>query len=368
MEEFMYKRKQTIIKWAYLLLITLPLNVNAKLETLNSQFKDAYHTYQSAVKNNDVNAQFIYAEKSYQLGKKLYGDTNINTANLALILAQQHINKKEQKQANSLLLKTSEIFKNEYGDSAAELAEVYILLGQSLPYKKRKKSINYYLKALNIADEHEEELPYFNAQIQLEAGIALLSQGSAKSRVILTAQAFFIEHLSPNDKRMVNANFYVGKYYLARNKYSKAIQNWQTNLHVFDSLEGATHPLELSTHAFLINALEKTGKSEEATKHCIAIGSMTPWDNSQEQRPLFRSNPKYPINDARRGKSGWVKIGFTISDFGTVTETKIIDSQGGRGFEKSALAALEKWRYAPKFENGQPIEAYATVQLDFKMN
>ncbi len=95
---------------------------------------------------------------------------------------------------------------------------------------------------------------------------------------------------------------------------------------------------------------------------------MTPWDDSQEQRPLFRATPKYPINYARKGKSGWVKIGFTVSDFGTVTKPIIIDSQGGKGFEKSSLTALKKWRYAPKFDHGKPVEAYTTVRLDFKMN
>lgn len=361
-----------LLKWTYLslaILITLSFNTNAKPEeTLNTQFKTAYYSYQEAVKSNDEDAQFKYAKEAYQLGNKFYGETNINTANLALILAQQHLNKKQKKQATPLLLNTLNIFKSEYGNNAIDLAEIYILLGQSLPYSKRKKSIDYYLEALDIAEDHEKEHPYFNAQIQLEAGIALLRQGSRKSNAILTAQKFFTENLPKNDKRVVSSNFYAGKYYLARRKYSKAIEYWQTNLPVFESLEGATHPLELNTHAFLINALEKSGKSDEATKHCIAIGSMTPWDDSQEQRPLFRAEPKYPIDYARRGKSGWVQIGFTISDSGTVTETKILDSQGGRGFEKTSLAALEKWRYAPKFEDGKAIEAYATVQLDFKMN
>ena len=135
---------------------------------------------------------------------------------------------------------------------------------------------------------------------------------------------------------MVDSNFYAGKHYLWRKKYSKAIENWQANLPVFESLEGTTHPLELYTHAFLINALEKSGKSDEATKHCIAIGSMTPWDDSQKQRPLFRIRPKYPIDKARRRMSGWVKVGFTISEFGTVIGTKIIESKGGIGFERSS--------------------------------
>lgn len=368
----MLKVQQTILKWTYLslaIVITLLFSANSKSEeTLNTQFKTAYYSYQDAVKSSDVDAQFKYAIEAYQLGKKFYGDTNINTANLALILAQQHLNRKQKKQATALLLNTLNIFKSEYGNNAIELAEVYILLGQSLPYKKRKKSIGYYLEAIDVAEEHENEHPYFNAQIQLEAGVALLTKGSRKSNTILTAQKFFTENLPSNDKRVINSNFYAGKYYLSRNKYSKAIKNWQTNLPVFESLEGATHPLELNTHAFLINALEKSGKSDEATKHCIAIGSMTPWSNSQKQRPLFRVEPKYPIDYARRGKSGWVIIGFTISDFGTVTETKILDSKGGSKFEKTSLAALEKWRYAPKFEDGEPVEAYATVQLDFKVN
>ena len=360
------------LKGTYLslaILMILSFNTNAKpKETLNSQFKTAYYSYQDAVKSNDEDAQFKYAKEAYQLGNNVYGDTNINTANLALILAKQHLNKKQKIAATPLLLNTLNIFKNEYGNNALELSEIYILLGQSLPRSKKKKSIDYYLEALDIAEYHEKEHPYFKAKIQLEAGIALLSQGSRKSNAILTAQEFFTENLPKNDKRVVNSNFYAGKYYLARKKYNKAIENWQANLPVFESLEGATHHLELNTHAFLINALEKSGKSDEATKHCIAIGSMTPWNDSQKQRPLFRTPPEYPISDARRKKEGWVEIGFTISDFGTVIETKILDSNGGKGFEKSSLAALEKWRYAPKFEDGKPVESYTTVKLDFKMN
>jgi len=360
------------LKWTYLYLLiltTLLFSANARSEeTLNTQFKAAYSLYQDAEKSNDLDAQFTYAKSAYELGKQLYGDTDINTANLALILGQQYLNQRQEKAATPVLLETLNIFKSEYGDNAIELAEIYVLLGRSLPYKESKKATYYYQDALNIAEKNEAEHPYFNAQIQLDAGIELLSVGSRKSKVILTAQKFFTENLPKNDKRVVSANFFAGKYHLARKKYRKAVDNFQANFPVFESLEGATHPLELSTRAFMIHALEKSNKSDEATQHCIAIGSMKPWDDSQEQMPLFRSNPKYPRGYAKQGKSGWVQVGFTISDVGTVKEPKILDSQGGRKFEKSSLAALEKWRYAPKFEDGKPVEAYTTVQLDFKMD
>ncbi len=336
-------------------------------QALHAQFNKAYYAYQASVKSNNSEAQFEHAKEAYLLGKQFYGDNDINTANLGLILAKQHLDHRGKSQANSLLVATLATFEREYGKDSAELAELFILLGQSLPSKSRKKATKYYLKAIAVAKKHQEEQPFFTAQIQLEAGIGLLKLRSEKSRVIIKAQEYFSKHLAKDDKRVVNANFHAGKYYLARNKYNKAISNWQDNLPVFEALSGATHPLELSTRAFLINALESTGQSEEATKHCIAIGSMTPWDDSQEQQPIFRSNPRYPKDYARRGKSGWVRIGFTISDFGTVKNAKVLKSKGGKLFEQSALAALDKWRYAPKFENGKPIQANATVQLDFKM-
>ncbi len=368
----MIKRKQWIQKWAYLALaivITLLLSTSAKSEdALNSQFNKAFYFYQDALKSKNEDAQLKYAKEAYQLGKSLYGDTDIKTAQLALILAKHYLNNKQNKQATPLLLSTLDIFKSELGNNSIELAELYILLGDSIASNQKNESIVYYLEAIYIAEKHEKELPYFNAKIQLKAGIALLHKGSRKSSAILRAQTFFTEHLSEDDMRVVNANFHAGKYYYARKKYNKAIKNWQANQAAFESLEGAIHPLELNTHAFLINALEKLGKSDEATKHCIAIGSMTPWKDSQEQRPLFRTRPKYPVANARKRKEGWVKIGFTISDFGTVIGTEILESKGGKGFEKSSLAAIKKWRFAPKFEDGKPVEAYATVQLDFRMN
>lgn len=309
------------LKKAYILIFSIafiyPSALFAKdLKDLNNEFIASYRAYQEAIKTNS-DEQLFYALKAYQLGKQVYGENDINTANLAVNLAEQYLDNKEKAKAQPLLLGSLDIFKSEFGENAIELTETYISLGKTVPFKMHKKAENYYDKALDIAEEHEEKHPFINAQIQLKAGIALLSIGSPKSRSILQAQKFFTENLANNDKRVVNANFFAGKYYLARSKYNKAIQYWQTNIPVFNALEGATHPLELSTRAFLIDALERTGKSEEATKHCIAIGSMTPWDDSQDQTPLFRSHPKYPVNSARFGKSGWVKIGFTVSDIGT---------------------------------------------------
>jgi TonB family protein len=337
-------------------------------KSINSQFTDAYHQYQIAIKANDKEAQTKYAKQSYVLGKQVYGESDINTARLAVNLASLHIDNHQYAKARTLLLPSIAIYEKKYGKESLEQIDIYFALAKSTPRENHKKAINYYREILNITDNYKKEDPTLNAQMQLDVGIELLSLGSHKSKVVLEAREYFTKHLASNDKRVVNANFFAGKYYLARGKLSKAISALEGNLPIFEALDGPTHPLELATHAFLIGALERKGRSEEATKHCIAIGSMTPWSHTQEQTPLYRTNPKYPINLARKGRSGYAVIEFTISDFGFVKDPKVLDSKGGKGFEKEALIAMKKWRYAPKFENGQAVEATASVQLDFKMN
>ena len=67
------------------------------------------------------------------------------------------------------------------------------------------------------------------------------------------------------------------------------------------------------------------------------------------------------------GRNGTVEIEFTVSADGFVQNPKILKSEGGISFEKEALIAVKKWRYAPKFKNGIPIAAKSTVVLDFEI-
>jgi len=87
-----------------------------------------------------------------------------------------------------------------------------------------------------------------------------------------------------------------------------------------------------------------------------------------EATPLVRITPKYPITAARDGKEGWVQLGFTISEIGTVTAPYIINSEPKRVFDKEALRALRKWKYKPKMVEGKAVQQTGqSIQLDFKL-
>lgn len=88
-----------------------------------------------------------------------------------------------------------------------------------------------------------------------------------------------------------------------------------------------------------------------------------------DAKPIDRVNPKYPINEARKGKEGWVVLSFIVEPDGSTSNVIIEDSSGSRGFEKESKKAIKKWAYQPAIENGEAIQqCKTTVQLDFRMH
>jgi len=88
-----------------------------------------------------------------------------------------------------------------------------------------------------------------------------------------------------------------------------------------------------------------------------------------EATPIVRIEPKYPIQAARDGKEGWVKLSFTINEIGGVEDVKVIEAQPKRVFDKEAKRALRKWKYKPKVVDGKAEKQFGlAVQLDFKMD
>ena len=84
--------------------------------------------------------------------------------------------------------------------------------------------------------------------------------------------------------------------------------------------------------------------------------------------PLVRVNPLYPPRAQARGVEGWVWLEFTITPHGTTTDIRILDSDPGGYFERSAINAVKKYKYKPRVENGQAISRPGVqVVLSFDM-
>lgn len=356
-------------KFGFLLVVLMMSTGSLAVENddLRRSFDSAYEEFKIALGADDIELTIQTGLKAYNAGKRLFGSNSINTANLASNLATAYVNKKEFKNANSILLPYVDIFLEAYDEDNIELVDLYMLVAKSYQRSSKPKQKKYYQKALALLDNHKDAQPLLVAEIQLEIGADLLTLSSPKSKVLIEANHYLSKHLPENDRRLVYSNYYTGNYYLAIGKTDEAIEMLSKNLDVYYKLDGPTHPLELNTHAILVETYEKIGESEKATAHCRAIGEMTPWDDNQSQKPLYRTPPPYPQNAARLRKEGYAIVKFVVDKNGFVKDPEATDYRGSKTFQKTSVNTVKKWRYAPRFENGEPVETTLWVRLDFNM-
>ncbi|MPY21106.1 TonB family protein [Shewanella psychropiezotolerans] len=339
-------------------------------------FNDSYKAYKHAVTDNDAAAMLQYSAESYELGQQEFGDKSLDTANLALnyATALQHKDKsldrksknERAEKAHQLYLIALSIYETEFGEDSLETIDP--LLGAAQTSSDARKAKSQYHHAVGIAEDSER--PLLLASVQMSAFNGLKNSEYYDRRVrdyALDAFEIYQEKLPQDALKRVEATYTAGMIWFAERRESKAIPLFEEVITQFSKLN-YSHPYELASHARLVELYEKEGDSESSTKHCIAIGSMRPWQENQEQTPLYRINPKYPMSAASTGKEGWVQVAFTVNESGFVTDPKVVNSKGSSGFERASLKALEKWRYAPKFVDGKPVAADSLVQLDFTLD
>ncbi len=87
----------------------------------------------------------------------------------------------------------------------------------------------------------------------------------------------------------------------------------------------------------------------------------------REAKLVRRLPPEYPADAARSGKQGSVEISFRVTPDGRVAEPVIVSSSD-RVFERAALAAVRRWRYDPRIEDGKPVEWPTTVRIEFQLS
>ncbi len=101
----------------------------------------------------------------------------------------------------------------------------------------------------------------------------------------------------------------------------------------------------------------------------VSLGGVGAMRRDGEATPIVRIEPKYPVQAARDGKEGWVRLSFTINEVGGVDDVEVIEADPKRIFDREAKRALRKWKYKPKIVDGKPVKQPGMrVQLDFTLD
>lgn len=348
-----------------------------------STFSEAYNRYTQAVDAGNGEQAVKYANLALSLASdsvlsstENYYALQYNLAN-ALRLNEQFSEAEDAYQ--SLIIYASGNFGQLHLKTFLARLESYDLIRTTarLPsttssFQRAEKALKAILNDLEDVPEeplHDAAIIYYSALAPITRyGATPLSFSRTET---LTEKALVLanESWGPNDLRTVHLNFLMGKLRYAHKDYEQASGYLESVAKRVNDATLYSHPWALKAHAMLVQSYSKMGEQDKATQHCQTIGRMTPWDENQEPDPIYRVNPVYPRTAAMGRREGYAVIEFSIDEQGFVTSPDVLEYTGSKKFIRATLDALDQWRYAPKFTDGEPVVAQnMKVQMDFKLS
>lgn len=109
------------------------------------------------------------------------------------------------------------------------------------------------------------------------------------------------------------------------------------------------------------------GVAEPAGPAVPAVSS-APVAYSQPLTPVSQIPPTYPRRAMLDGIAGWVRLTFTITETGSVRDIEVVEASPRRGvFDHEASRALSRWKFNPQTEDGKPVQATATITINFNL-
>ncbi len=83
-------------------------------------------------------------------------------------------------------------------------------------------------------------------------------------------------------------------------------------------------------------------------------------------RLIYDRNPEYPRTGRNGKKGGIVVLGLVVGSDGLPRDFEVVHSLSP-GFDKEAINAVKKWRFAPATKDGKPVAAKISVQVSFRL-
>ena len=334
------------------------------------EFQRVYADYQSLAEAGDFQDALPKAKKALELGEEIFGENHKNTAAVtynfgSLLLVSGY--RDDAKRVLTIALKRYEAI---YGKDSEELIPVLMDLGKASLHSPRASSAAKFRRALQLIAESDGKETDRYAWACIEAGDTILldSKPRGGKGYLEDAYRIFESAHGANHPSTGVASFFLGKYWMGAHDYPKARDYFLQALGTFEDPDAPSREIEMLTHAYLVSVYENLDESDKATQHCLSIGRMSPVEPDQDYRPLFRIKPNYPNSALWARREGYIDLEFTVDEFGFVRNPTVVKSKGG-GFESAALAAVEKWRYAPRFSDNEPVATEGVrTRLTFKFS
>ena len=97
----------------------------------------------------------------------------------------------------------------------------------------------------------------------------------------------------------------------------------------------------------------------------LAASSRVDAQRDSAPRVLHKVDPEYSFNARAAHIEGSVVLQIMVDENGRATDVHVATPLGF-GLEDRAVAAMEKWQFAPAIKDGHPVKVRATVAVNFR--
>ena len=314
-------------------------------------FEAAFQAYREAVAEQRVDVAAVKAEEVLAIAEGVYPE---DAPELAMLVFNHGFALGQAKQhdaAYPVLTRARALMRTAFGDEPNRMIRVEQALLNSSPPRFARRHLK---RALELADARHGENNEVSADIKITGALRFWN----KNTVGLLEEAAATFEWHENTAKFVQAKMWIGWKLLAGGRYREAVEPFAI---IVDSLP-ADDRQALTARAHLIEAFEQLGERDLATEHCLAIGRTRPWTGTANLYPLIKKPPTYPPSQLASRAEGSVLLELTVDKMGFVKNPKVLESKGGSAFEAAALEALDGFRYAPRFVDGEPVEVEGVMQ------
>ncbi|MEZ4386552.1 MAG: energy transducer TonB [Candidatus Krumholzibacteriia bacterium] len=112
-------------------------------------------------------------------------------------------------------------------------------------------------------------------------------------------------------------------------------------------------------------AINIGGVSRDAARTDFIFDSA---DLDRAPEVVSRVNPEYPYQARERGIEGYVAVKVLVAADGSVRQLNILKAKPSGVFETAVRKALPGWRFQPGEVGGEPVTAWVTTTLHFRLN
>ncbi len=79
-------------------------------------------------------------------------------------------------------------------------------------------------------------------------------------------------------------------------------------------------------------------------------------------------NPVYPLEAARRGIEGTVKLLLRVDEYGVVQDVQVMEGEPPGIFDQSAVEAFRTGKFLPARKDGRPVRAQIYIRVRYELD